>query len=109
MRFFNIFHKQDSKRSLYNINTIREHFDFYGTVQGVGFRFQMQQLALQNHLTGWVKNQYDGSVEAELQGTRKDIDHLIEGLYKDSYIRIDEIKRRTIPVQDDDVFQIQYY
>lgn len=41
---------------------------FSGTVQGVGFRWTNQSLARDHHLTGWVRNLDDGTVEAELQG-----------------------------------------
>lgn len=41
---------------------------FSGTVQGVGFRWTNQSLAQEHHLTGWIRNLDDGTVEAELQG-----------------------------------------
>ena len=39
-----------------------------GRVQGVGFRFFVQQNALELGLCGWVRNMEDGSVTMEVQG-----------------------------------------
>lgn len=47
----------------------RLHLHFVGQVQGVGFRWTAQHLARDLGLTGWVRNEWDGSVTMELQGT----------------------------------------
>lgn len=47
---------------------IRKHFTITGRVQGVGFRYFVQQIAKSLNLTGFVRNQYDGSVYCEAQG-----------------------------------------
>lgn len=41
---------------------------FVGQVQGVGFRWTSAGVARDLGLTGWVKNELDGSVTAEIQG-----------------------------------------
>lgn len=46
---------------------------FVGEVQGVGFRWTSQRLANQLGLTGWVRNEWDGSVSMELQGSNDKI------------------------------------
>jgi acylphosphatase len=40
-----------------------------GEVQGVGFRWTTRNIANKLDLTGWVRNEWDGSVSMELQGT----------------------------------------
>ena len=40
----------------------------YGTVQGVGFRFFARDIATKLELTGFVRNEPDGSVYAEAEG-----------------------------------------
>ena len=50
---------------------IRESIDFYGRVQGVGFRYKLGYLARMYSVTGWARNEYDGSVSTELQGLEK--------------------------------------
>ena len=42
----------------------REHIRFTGYVQGVGFRYRLSHLAQYYGVTGWVRNEYDGSVSA---------------------------------------------
>jgi len=39
------------------------HAIFSGRVQGVGFRFTVEELANQSGVLGWVKNLIDGKVE----------------------------------------------
>ncbi|MFC0297668.1 acylphosphatase [Geobacillus jurassicus] len=46
----------------------RVHVIVEGRVQGVGFRYFVQHEALKRRLTGWVKNNDDGTVEMEVQG-----------------------------------------
>lgn len=41
---------------------------FVGQVQGVGFRWTSQGVARELGLTGWVRNEPDGTVTAEIQG-----------------------------------------
>ena len=47
---------------------VRKRIVFYGRVQGVGFRYTAKRLAQSLGLTGWVKNEYDGTVVMEIQG-----------------------------------------
>lgn len=47
----------------------RLHLRYTGQVQGVGFRWTAQHTARDLGLTGWVYNDWDGSVVMELQGT----------------------------------------
>lgn len=49
------------------------HVIISGRVQGVFFRHYTQKYAIQNNLTGWVKNRSDGSVEAVFEGNECDI------------------------------------
>ena len=44
------------------------HVRVHGRVQGVGFREACVDAAQRFHVTGWVRNRRDGSVEAMLQG-----------------------------------------
>lgn len=47
----------------------RTRYRFVGQVQGVGFRWTSSRIAGGLGLTGWVRNEYDGSVTCVLQGT----------------------------------------
>ena len=47
----------------------RMRIRYVGDVQGVGFRWTSRMIADELGITGWVRNEPDGSVLAELQGT----------------------------------------
>ncbi len=47
----------------------RRHWHFTGSVQGVGFRYRAQYAAQLLDLTGWVENNWDGTVDLEAQGS----------------------------------------
>ena len=83
---------------------VRKHIFFYGRVQGVGFRYYAVQKANQLGLTGWVKNLYDGSVEIEVEGQEELIDQLIIFLQNRTYIWIERIDAKKIPLQQDSSF-----
>ena len=44
------------------------HIIFRGNVQGVGFRYTAERVAIGRGLTGWVRNCDDGSFEAVCEG-----------------------------------------
>lgn len=48
---------------------IKRRLRVTGKVQGVGFRYSLQEEADRLGLAGWVRNRRDGSVEALVQGT----------------------------------------
>jgi acylphosphatase len=49
-------------------STIRAHLIISGRVQGVSFRWYTQQQAHRLDLSGWVRNLWDGGVEAVFEG-----------------------------------------
>ena len=88
---------------------IRVEFQFYGRVQGVGFRYKMSHLARGYGVSGWVRNEYDGSVSAQLQGREEQMKEILCQLVQDRYIDIQEVRRKNIPLLDGEQgFQICY-
>jgi acylphosphatase len=57
---------------------VRAHVVFRGKVQGVFFRANTQEQALELSVNGWVKNASDGSVEAVFEGEKTRVLDLIE-------------------------------
>ena len=81
-------------------NKTREAIRFEGSVQGVGFRYRMSQLARHYDVTGWVRNEYDGSVSAELQGRREAIDEIIY---------LDRVSRQKLELNEEErAFSVRY-
>lgn len=56
---------------------ITKHLSITGRVQGVGFRDAMCREANRLGVMGWVRNRFDGSVEAVVQGENAALDKLI--------------------------------
>ena len=75
---------------------VRIQYTFYGDVQGVGFRYRACHAAQLLGLTGWVRNEFDGSVMMEVQGGRQDIDAMLEMIENGHYISIDSIDSKEI-------------
>ena len=84
---------------------IRKHIIFYGRVQGVGFRYYAVNKANQLGLTGWVRNLPDGTVEMEVQGNEPSIDELIIFLQNRTYIWIERLDARSIPLIEEFGFE----
>ncbi len=81
---------------------IRKHFVFCGLVQGVGFRFRAQKAAELNGCTGWVRNDWNGTVTMELQGAEEQIDAVIPAIERGRFIRIENMESRVIPVDEEE-------
>ena len=82
-----------------NKNIVRKRIIFYGWVQGVGFRYRAYHAADSIGVTGWVKNKFDGSVLMEIQGTEEQIDNVILAIERGTYIKIENMDCRTIPLE----------
>jgi acylphosphatase len=53
------------------------HVIISGRVQGVWFRVSTKEKADQLGITGWVKNNNDGNVEALFEGEKKNLQEMI--------------------------------
>ena len=51
---------------------------FSGRVQGVGFRYTVQNIAIQYNVFGYVRNLPDGRVELVMEGEHAEMEHLLE-------------------------------
>ena len=71
---------------------IRKRFVFNGRVQGVGFRYLTRRAADLIGVTGWVRNERDGSVTLEIQGTEEQVDG----------VRIESIDEEEVPLVADE-------
>ena len=85
---------------------VRKHFYFYGNVQGVGFRSRARWMASGLGLTGWVKNEWDGSVEMEVQGQTFDIQELLKRIQEQNWIEVSDMEITDIPCEQENSFHI---
>ena len=54
------------------------HVRIEGRVQGVGFRAWTHRVAAGLGLSGWVRNRFDGAVEAVFQGPSEMVDVILD-------------------------------
>lgn len=79
---------------------IRKRIRVYGRVQGVGFRYRAGHAADAVGVCGWVRNDPDGAVSMEIQGTEAQIDQVFEMVSRGTYISIERMDVRTIPIEE---------
>ncbi|MEM9646231.1 MAG: acylphosphatase [Planctomycetota bacterium] len=60
------------------MKTRRIQVTFHGRVQGVGFRVHAVQSSRGLDVSGWVRNQSDGSVLMDVQGPSRDVEELMK-------------------------------
>jgi len=70
------------------------HVYYSGRVQGVGFRFSAERIAIELGICGWVKNLADGRVEMVAVAQQEKLEDLLKRLADDfsRYIRDAEIR-----------------
>lgn len=77
---------------------IRREYLFTGTVQGVGFRYRACHAASLLGISGWVKNNDDGSVSVQAQGSRDALQHFTDLIEQGRYICVERCTSKEIPV-----------
>lgn len=88
---------------------VRKHLVFYGRVQGVGFRYTLYHYAQQYGITGWVRNRYDGCVEAILQGEDQLIQQIIQNMQTTRYIVIERMEIENLDIlEHENSFEVRY-
>jgi acylphosphatase len=86
----------------------RIQYSFTGVVQGVGFRYTALHAAVSLGITGWVRNEYDGSVTMEVQGEEAALRAVVERIERNPCIHIDNLRLETIPPDaDEKTFKIR--
>ncbi len=63
-------------------DNVRAEVVIGGRVQGVFFRAHARQMAGSLGLTGWVRNRYDGKVEAVFEGPRDSVRRMAAWCYR---------------------------
>lgn len=56
------------------------HIIFKGSVQGVGFRFTAERIAIRLGIVGWIKNLDNGDVEITAEAEKEALDEFLENI-----------------------------
>ncbi|MBX3389038.1 MAG: acylphosphatase [Phycisphaeraceae bacterium] len=59
---------------------IRFRVTYSGRVQGVGFRATCRWIASSHPVTGWVRNEHDGNVTLEAQGSPAAVETFLQDI-----------------------------
>jgi acylphosphatase len=65
-----------------SIETVARRVMISGRVQGVGYRYELAEMARNLNISGWCRNLSDGRVEAWLQGGKNVIEELLDWMHK---------------------------
>jgi acylphosphatase len=71
---------------------------FHGRVQGVGFRMTARNIARQEGLVGWVRNEPDGTVRMVAQGDHDRVGRLLSRLKEQM---VSNIRRADVTEHND--------
>ena len=92
------------------MSTARITVRYEGRVHGVGFRFTVVNLAQELDITGWVKNEFDGSVSMVAEGDEDQLMALLQAVKNsqlDRYIT-NELVRHSVATNEYDRFGVRY-
>ena len=72
-----------------------------GMVHGVAFRATMAEVAKDEDVSGWVRNDADGSVEAVLEGREEAVLRVVEWARRGpSRARVDSVGVHSVPTRN---------
>ena len=82
-----------------------------GSVQAVGFRYYTRKAAKRLGLVGWVRNDPEGTVTVQAEGSREQLDKLIEALERGPIAaEVEEVDVRWEPATGRfDTFSVETY
>ena len=76
---------------------VRRRYRFSGVVQGVGFRYEAKFVASGLELTGWARNEADGSVTVEIEGGADRIGAFLLAMEAVPRFEITDIQAEELP------------
>ena len=80
-----------------------------GRVQGVGFRFQLVEEAEELGVTGWVRNEPDGSVAGHFEGDADAVEAMVDWCREGpGPARVQRVARRDGAVTGARSFEVRY-
>ena len=88
---------------------VRQEITFHGQVQGVGFRMKTEHIASGHEVTGWVRNQPDGTVHCVVEGENASISAFLSQVQEtmSGYI-VDTHKLQSEATGEFTTFEVRY-
>ena len=82
-----------------------------GRVQGVGFRESVRYQAQKMALKGWVRNNFNGSVQVLAEGPRADLEDFLMYLWQGPIVaRVSDVQADWQPASGEfDEFSVRYF
>lgn len=88
---------------------VRVHVIISGKVHGVFYRASTRDKAVRLGVSGWVKNIYDGRVEAVFCGEKNKVEQMIKWCHKGpSYAKVDNVEITWEEPKGLERFEIRY-
>ena len=87
---------------------MRKRINFYGAVQGVGFRYVTNLVAEKYGIYGWVRNNKDGSVTLVMEGLDESMNEMLKYLKNFFQENIDHLEEIEEPEEKLSSFDIKY-
>ena len=85
----------------------RVHVVVHGEVQGVGYRYTARGVAGRLGVTGWIRNRWDGTVEAHVQGPADRVAAMLAWMADGPPgARVDGCRVTDIPVENAEGFRV---
>jgi len=79
-----------------------------GRVQNVGFRYNTHKAAAVHNISGFVRNQHDGSVYVEATGAEEDLDQFILWCHHGpAWARVDKVQIQNLPFRSFEGFLVK--
>lgn len=83
----------------------RVRIEIYGLVQGVNFRYYTRAKAKELNLVGFVRNNYNGTVEIEAEGKALALNNFIKSIKTGPLLsRIDKVEINWTGIKNDQGF-----
>ena len=91
------------------MDLLRKKIIVYGRVQGVGFRYFVCSAAKTYKISGYVENEYDGSVLIEAEGEKIYLEAFLDWIRQgDRYIDVRKMDISDLPVSGKKGFTVRY-
>ena len=75
----------------------RRTYHFSGRVQGVGFRYTTQNIAMRHDVRGYVRNLPDGRVELVMEGDDREMEQVVQSVRERMSDHVRNIESRVDP------------